>query len=821
MEDIARRQGSNGADPDAEPESSWSSKDRGGRGSRGLEQEKQSRSRREEEMLQRVLASLSEEVDEVERSVHQNLHTLDSWRPPTPVQGSHEVMAEYEMQVGGSSSSISRPEGESSHSNWSQATSGLMRLILEEPFRDLKHNGGNNNTKNSNSNLNLHIRAQGSSSQQQRQRFAHDKPPLLFGEEGQQRLQLHPEQQWRQPEREALAKACAEHIGQASHDGKSASASASAVVAAAAAATASASAASATATATASATAVSSSEDSTDATRTDPNRPLGAKALFRSGIVQALIQDRSVLRANLKDYDLALNSALEELTRLRARHSAAGAASQLRRGLTELGERLVRVREAQEDLQRENLELVAAHEELLDLSRSALLDARADEALEGLVECLASENEMLWKMVEVSRIVSRISAPPLSLQAPSPGAKRHRPSLGSRSARSSAGSSPASPDAGFAERDRTRFSLPNPAIPDVMGPGTGGNEAGSPAGLGSSHLCVDEAEMTQDGAFDNPNGLFGGSSIKEPELRAPPSPESPEQDPACEDDQAAGNAGRHHHHHHGGAEAGGGDGQMQPHGGHHRHHGGHHFDAHSHRFGYALLQQHSQQQQHFPESDTSSGHAGGGGSDEFSTKVPPLAPAPAPSSLSRITESEGASLTRAVEPEAGAGAAFLEPQGEDKYRSDDVDSVASGDTVIDLGQQQEQQQQHEDQEQELGILRRKAPIVENAGSEDLLPAPHDDDDDDDPLPAASEAVPVPDSASASALDEADDAGGAGWSLVADHSEKPGQQADGDGDKGISQSPEGRKKEHNDRKDAERLPIEERTGDDTLGGVTVD
>lgn len=228
------------------------------------------------------------------------------------------------------------------------------------------------------------------------------------------------------------------------------------------------------------------------------------QAILDTGVVQAMMQDHCIMKANLREHDLGLRAALQEVRRLRMEVSHM---ERLRSRAVEIKDILMYEKDTQVQLQLENCKLVSARNELLSLLHSAL-DADGDVELEGLADALVAENGMLWRLVRVSEAASEIS---MSTPQIPPLPRRQRPSFGSRSARSSAASSPTrtspgargggrlgSPSQADIPQDAMRFSLEGVHMEesDVGGPVGGEAGAAGAAGRLPGHgmLFVDEAE---------------------------------------------------------------------------------------------------------------------------------------------------------------------------------------------------------------------------------------------------------------------------------------------------------------------------------------
>lgn len=198
-------------------------------------------------------------------------------------------------------------------------------------------------------------------------------------------------------------------------------------------------------------------------------------AILETGIVQAMFHDRCVMNADIHEYDSALQRVLREIRHLcvQVRHL-----ERVSSRTSEIQQLLVQEIQAQEELHRENAKLFATNSELRSILHSAL-DAEGGAELDAFTDRLVLENDMLWKMVKVSQIASRISAS--TLQVP-PLPRRQRPSLGSRSARSSTASSPTkcSPSG----RREARLGVEVPA--ELTSPGVPGQ---------GGVLMVDEEEL--------------------------------------------------------------------------------------------------------------------------------------------------------------------------------------------------------------------------------------------------------------------------------------------------------------------------------------
>jgi len=159
------------------------------------------------------------------------------------------------------------------------------------------------------------------------------------------------------------------------------------------------------------------------------------KLILESGVMQAMLHDNAVMKMDVLEYDAALQRSVKEVGRLRVQVKHL---DRMSGRSAEIQEMLVQERQAQEELRSENAKLLATNTELLSMLHTAL-DNDGSVELDAFTDRLALENDMLWKLIKVSQIASRISAS--TLQVP-PLPRRQRPSLGSRSARSSTASSP-------------------------------------------------------------------------------------------------------------------------------------------------------------------------------------------------------------------------------------------------------------------------------------------------------------------------------------------------------------------------------------------
>lgn len=167
-----------------------------------------------------------------------------------------------------------------------------------------------------------------------------------------------------------------------------------------------------------------------------------AEDILASGVFQAVLYDRSLLKENLRHYEAALALATEEMCRFKASWNSVDDISveTVKNRSAETKRQLEDEWMAHEALHRQNAILMATHEELVSNVRATLLNCRQDVGLEALADALLTENECLRRMVEIAQSASKSSACPATATL---SMRNTRPSIGSRSARSSDESSPA------------------------------------------------------------------------------------------------------------------------------------------------------------------------------------------------------------------------------------------------------------------------------------------------------------------------------------------------------------------------------------------
>eukprot|EP00931_Biecheleriopsis_adriatica_P094951 TRINITY_DN68580_c0_g1_i1.p1 TRINITY_DN68580_c0_g1~~TRINITY_DN68580_c0_g1_i1.p1 ORF type:complete len:315 (-),score=81.82 TRINITY_DN68580_c0_g1_i1:17-961(-) len=154
-----------------------------------------------------------------------------------------------------------------------------------------------------------------------------------------------------------------------------------------------------------------------------------------ASLIPALVKDNTVLESNLRDYDLALQAALQELLRVRAE---AVEMQSLKNEAAAVNEWLRQEHHARQQLQAKKLALQGRQQDLLAVLQEAAA-ADDDERAEALVKALAAENSALRSML-FSR-PDGSCAPDTPLRCPS-FSSRASPSSDGRRPSSTGSSSP-------------------------------------------------------------------------------------------------------------------------------------------------------------------------------------------------------------------------------------------------------------------------------------------------------------------------------------------------------------------------------------------
>lgn len=122
----------------------------------------------------------------------------------------------------------------------------------------------------------------------------------------------------------------------------------------------------------------------------------------KTGVIGAMVHDYIVMKQNMRDYDVALCAAEFEAKRL---HSEVVELDRLCDQVRELQELLTSQQCMHNELRLENARLASANNKLTLIIHDAL-DATGDVELDGWVDRLMAENEMLWKLARISRSAS-------------------------------------------------------------------------------------------------------------------------------------------------------------------------------------------------------------------------------------------------------------------------------------------------------------------------------------------------------------------------------------------------------------------------------
>lgn len=156
---------------------------------------------------------------------------------------------------------------------------------------------------------------------------------------------------------------------------------------------------------------------------------IGDKGSVALGIVQALLQDHEVLKANLEDYETALPAVLAELQHLK---EEAAKLSSAKLHVAELQARLEREANAHDVLVRENARIAARNCQLTAIIHEAL-DQEGDLEQDAAIYALEVENQMLWQLVHLSQARSALQKAPTDTSHCSMRRPRWRQSLASGS----------------------------------------------------------------------------------------------------------------------------------------------------------------------------------------------------------------------------------------------------------------------------------------------------------------------------------------------------------------------------------------------------
>jgi len=127
--------------------------------------------------------------------------------------------------------------------------------------------------------------------------------------------------------------------------------------------------------------------------------------------IKAMAHDHVVMKRNIGDYDTALRATVAEVHHLRSELSNMQRACHQ---ASELQELLASEVGAQEELHHENAHLTQRNAILTSIIHEAL-DSKGDIEREAFIDSLTAENNMLWKMVQISQSASGTSGAALQV----------------------------------------------------------------------------------------------------------------------------------------------------------------------------------------------------------------------------------------------------------------------------------------------------------------------------------------------------------------------------------------------------------------------